>query len=59
MKGGDILNKNEVALELTKLVATQIKEAERRTPSESDYAKALAEAYNTIFDTIHFDKNDN
>lgn len=50
------MNKNEVALELTKLIADKIKITEYRSSGKSDYAKALAEAYNTIFETIKSEK---
>lgn len=54
MEGGDILDKAEIALELTKLISVQVATVEYKTNgSKPNYPKALADAYNKIFDTIH------
>ncbi|CAM2079298.1 MAG: hypothetical protein NSGCLCUN01_03515 [uncultured Clostridium sp.] len=50
------MNKNAVAFELTKLIASEIVRSERNSEGDTDYPKALAEAYNKIFATIKADK---
>lgn len=50
------MNKNEVALELTKLISERIRVSERNSTDDPNYPKALADAYNKIFETIQTDK---
>lgn len=54
MKGGDILDKTEIVLELTKLISTTALKQELRANSNNfDPAKTLADTYNKIYDSIN------
>lgn len=52
MKGGDIVNKAEIALELTKIISANILH-EEKSNNPSDFPKALGDAYNKIYETIN------
>ncbi|MGN2336521.1 hypothetical protein ACTFIN_00130 [Clostridium cagae] len=45
------MNKAEIALELTKLIASDVRLKEKRSV-DNNYSKALADAYNEIYNTI-------
>lgn len=54
------MSREEIALELTKLVSDQVLRVAKDTLTPPrDYAKAIADAYNTILSTIHPDNANN
>ena len=50
-KGGEHSTKEEIALELTKLCAPNVLKA-ARYQSKENYADAIAEAYNEIYENL-------
>lgn len=57
MKGGDFVDKIEVAFELTKLVSQKVlKNAEDKDFSNFDSAKSITDTFNKIYESLKIEK---